>query len=537
MTFRVTIAVLFSAALFPVSLCRADDADMPDELRPHPDAIPNEHADGDVDRPELVPRIVRDGRILGGIVLDETDAELTGSWQYSTHTPPWVGIGYLHDQKSNKGESSVTYRPNLPTAGLYEVRMSHCYNVRRSVNTPVTIRHRDGATQVRINQQEVPEHGALFRTLGEFHFDAGSGGSVTISNDGTDGKYVIADAVQFIPIPDPSAGHRPVTTRPVTEQQRFSVTARASEIDPRVAAHPEIGLLIETPQGQPADVQHAAVDPRVPSRGRLVIWLMGHNEPLSQRLTSYGLHVIRPHYANKWFSLCCRETPVGEHCRGNIRLEAATGLDFSEEVEIPLPDGMMERSRQFLIWLHRQHPNGGWDQYLSNDQSAVRWEKVIMAGSSHGSTTAARFAKYQRVARVVALCGPRDQYQTWQMLPSATPENRYFGFSHVLDGGWTGDHYCRSWELLGMHRFGPIVNVDQAMPPYGNTRRLITDFDVGGDTRRAHSSVQPGRSAFRDADTGEYKHEEVWRFLFTHPVDIVGEADELDPDCLKNQRP
>ncbi len=96
------------------------------------------------------------------------------------------------------------------------------------------------------------------------------------------------------------------------------------------------------------------------------------------------------------------------------------------------------------------------------------------------------------MSRVVAFCGPRDQYQSWQGLPSATPENRYFGFSHVLDGGWTADHYCRSWELLGMNKFGPIVNVDKTKAPFGNTRRLITDFDVGGDAGRAHSSVVPG---------------------------------------------
>ncbi|MGC4121937.1 MAG: hypothetical protein QM765_46615 [Myxococcales bacterium] len=54
-------------------------------------------------------------------------------------------------------------------------------------------------------------------------------------------------------------------------------------------------------------------------------------------------------------------------------------------------------------------------------------------------------------------CGPRNQYETWQGLPSATPKNRFFAFSHVLDGGWTGGHYCRSWELLGLQEFGPVV--------------------------------------------------------------------------------
>ena len=318
--------------------------------------------------------------------------------------------------------------------------------------------------------------------------------------------------------------------------QHYKLKARASEIDSRVKAHPEIGFLIEDKKGKPADVQDASVDTRVAPKGKLVIWMMSHNKGLFDRVNSYGLHAIRVHYANKWFSICCKDKPVGEHCRGNIRLEAATGQDFSDEVDIPKPDGMMERAFQFVRWLDKENPQGGWGYFLTKDGTGLRWEDVIMAGASHGSTTSARFAKFQKVSRVVAFCGPRDQYQSWQSLPSKTPENRYFGFSHVLDGGWVGDHYCRSWELLGMHKFGPIVNVDKMAAPFGNTRRLITDFDVGGDARRAHSSVQPGSRAYKGKKTGKYMHEDVWKYLFTHPVDVVGKATELDPSCLKEQK-
>ncbi|MDA1162394.1 MAG: hypothetical protein O3B13_04770 [Planctomycetota bacterium] len=317
--------------------------------------------------------------------------------------------------------------------------------------------------------------------------------------------------------------------------QHYKLTARASKLDSRVKAHPEIGFLIDTKDGKPADVQHASVDTRVTPRGQLVIWLMGHNEQLFDRVNSYGLHAIQVSYANQWFSTCCRENPVGEHCRGNIRLEAATGQDFSDDVDIPQPDGMMERALQFVKWLAKENPQAGWSYFLTKDRKGLEWDRVIISGSSHGSTTAARFAKFQKVNRVVAFCGPRDQLQSWQSLPSATPENRYFGFSHVLDGGWVGDHYCRSWELLGMHRFGPIVNVDQAKPPYGNTRRLITDFDVNGDANRAHSSVVPGSRA-RKSSSGAYMHEDVWRYLFTQPIDIVGAATPLDDSCNRNQR-
>jgi hypothetical protein len=166
---------------------------------PHPDAVPNTHAPGDVDKPELVPFIVADPAALAGIVVDETAATLVGRWQYSTHTPPYVGIGYLHDQNEGKGQKSVTFIPDLPHDGLYEVRLAHCYNVRRATNTPVTIHHAGGDTTIRINQQETPPHGRLFRTLGTFRFRAGRTGWVRISNEGTEGKYVIADCVQWLP--------------------------------------------------------------------------------------------------------------------------------------------------------------------------------------------------------------------------------------------------------------------------------------------------------------------------------------------------
>jgi hypothetical protein len=55
--------------------------------------------------------------------------------------------------------------------------------------------------------------------------------------------------------------------------------------------------------GKPEDVEHAAVDTRVPSQGRLIVWLMAHNHLPFERLNAYGLYAIQPHYANKWFSI------------------------------------------------------------------------------------------------------------------------------------------------------------------------------------------------------------------------------------------
>lgn len=336
------------------------------------------------------------------------------------------------------------------------------------------------------------------------------------------------------------AGPAPEAT-PVTAYQdpaphRYDLQARASEIDPAAKEHPEIGFVFTGKDGKPQDLEHACVDTRAPDQGKLVIWLMGYNPGLFERVSGYGLHAIQVHYANGWFDKLYGEKPPADDLfLSKVRLEAATGEDFSPAVEIPQADGIMERSRQLVKWLAREQPQGHWEQFLTADGGSLQWDKVILAGISHGSTTAARMAKHVRVDRVVMFSGPRDQYEVWQGLPSATPPERFFGFSHVLDDGWANDHYCRSWQLLGLADFGPVVDVDQSSPPFANTRRLTSAADVKGDAKRAHGAVVPGNSTPKDA-AGKCLYEEVWRYLFTHPVGEIGEATAPDPDCRMQQR-
>lgn len=69
------------------------------------------------------------------------------------------------------------------------------------------------------------------------------------------------------------------------QPQRYELTARASQLDPRAQPHPEIDFVFEK-GGKPADLQHASVDTRVQPQGKLVIWLMGYSEPLFERVIS-----------------------------------------------------------------------------------------------------------------------------------------------------------------------------------------------------------------------------------------------------------
>jgi len=317
--------------------------------------------------------------------------------------------------------------------------------------------------------------------------------------------------------------------------RHYKLSARASEIDPRAREHPEIGFVFEK-DGKPQDLQRASVDTRVAPQGKLVIWLMGHNQELFDRVSGFGLHAIQVHYANGWFGkLYAGPPPDDDLFLSKIRLEAATGEDHGNAVAIPKPDGIKERTYQFVKWLEKENPQANWRQFITPDAGELRWEKIILAGISHGSTTAARFAKHQRVDRVVMFSGPRDQYEVWQTLPSATPENRYFGFTHILDDGWKNHHYPRSWQLMNLHQYGAIVNIDDTAHPYGNSRRLITAADVDGKPDRAHNAVIPGAAAVKGSN-GNYIHEDVWRYLFTHPVEETGEPVPAEQDCLIDQR-
>jgi len=322
--------------------------------------------------------------------------------------------------------------------------------------------------------------------------------------------------------------------KPPADAKLHHLTARASAIDPKAKEYADIDYIFADKAGKALDTEHAVLDTRVPQKGKLVIWLMGYNAPLFERIAGYGYHGIQVHYANGWFGKVPKELMNDGVSLGKIRLEAATGDDHSPWLKIAKPDGMMERAYQFVKWLAKEQPKGKWEQFISDDGKGLRWEKITVSGASHGSTTAARFAIHQKVDRVVMFCGPRDQTESWQGFPSATPGERFFGFSHVLDGGWTGDHYCRSWQMLGLNKYGPIVDVDKTPAPFGNSRRLTTAFDVKGDAKRAHSSVTPGGAAAKD-NKGKYQHEEVWKYLFNHPVEKVGEAVPVDPKCRMNQ--
>ncbi|MEX0585808.1 MAG: DUF1553 domain-containing protein [Pirellulales bacterium] len=147
------------------------------------------------------PKAARPVRVadLAGVVVDDPQAKRVGQWQASTSSKGYVGDGYLHDQDAQKGEKTLTFAPELPHAGQYEVRIAYTAGDNRAAAAPVTIFSADGETTVYVDQQTPPPVDGHFFPLGRFKFEKNGQGFVLVSNEGTRG-HVIADAVQFLPV-------------------------------------------------------------------------------------------------------------------------------------------------------------------------------------------------------------------------------------------------------------------------------------------------------------------------------------------------
>ena len=197
---------------------------------------------------------------LPGITLDNRSAELVGEWMRSQSSPRWVGEEYLHDKSEKKTEKTATFRPMIPKAGRYEVRLSYSAGSNRPKATPVTITHAKGETTVLVNQQKKPRHDTLFHTLGTFEFAQGKS-TLRISNKGTKGA-VIVDALQLLPeefTPSESKRHKPSKPNPkrdaLVRTLKKTISGQAKKLKDLRGKIPKAGVLMAVKDGVAADTK------------------------------------------------------------------------------------------------------------------------------------------------------------------------------------------------------------------------------------------------------------------------------------------
>jgi hypothetical protein len=135
---------------------------------------------------------------LPGIVLDDSKAKKVGDWTHSKYSNNFIGDGYLHDGNAGKGSKTLTFVPEIPKAGKYEVRLAYVPSTNRAPRVPVSVLHVDGEFEGHVNMQEAPPIDGRFVSLGTFRFNTNGQWFVMVSNEDTKG-HVVVDAVQFLP--------------------------------------------------------------------------------------------------------------------------------------------------------------------------------------------------------------------------------------------------------------------------------------------------------------------------------------------------
>ncbi|THF84587.1 golvesin C-terminal-like domain-containing protein [Cohnella fermenti] len=150
----------------------------------------------------VVADAVKFERLPDPIIVDNADSSgvtKIGTWTTASTQTDRYGANYLHDANTGKGTKSVTFTPELPISGTYEVYMMWPEHFNREDAVQVDIAYSGATSTVPVDQRS---NGGVWNLLGTYAFQAGTSGSVTIRNDAlaTPDGYVVADAVKFVPV-------------------------------------------------------------------------------------------------------------------------------------------------------------------------------------------------------------------------------------------------------------------------------------------------------------------------------------------------
>jgi hypothetical protein len=239
-----------------------------------------------------------------GIVVDDTQAKKVGEWKESQYSGNYIGRGYVHDLNAGKGEKTLTFQPELPASGKYDVWLAYTPGTNRDGAVPVTVFSADGEKTISVDMRQPPSIDGRFLSLGQYHFERNGAGFVLIANEGTTG-HVVADAVAFLPADRaPERGDKPsvapdVVRRLEAELKKLQQDAPRREMVMSVVEEPTIEDTrvhirgsVHT-LGEPAprgflQVAVVATPPPMPAnesgRRQLAEWIAGRDNPLTARV-------------------------------------------------------------------------------------------------------------------------------------------------------------------------------------------------------------------------------------------------------------
>lgn len=253
-------------------------------------------------------------QLAPGIIVDDLDAKLVGSWRASQSVAGYVGKSYLVAETGAATEPlQAIFSAKIKKAGEYEVRVAFTPHSNRTSKAKYQVQHSDGTSEVVVDQRKLARGESWF-SLGKFQFRKGKENAVTLFASGNDGA-VIADAVNWILHEKGKAAPPPKTSSKEDlaeleglRQEVESLQAERDTLQSRLPPQQKFLTIRETGKAQNipvhirGDVHNlgetvprgflTAVKPSLPeafsdqSSGRLELarWLVADQNPLSARV-------------------------------------------------------------------------------------------------------------------------------------------------------------------------------------------------------------------------------------------------------------
>ena len=128
------------------------------------------------------------------IILDNTNAVFTGTWETSTYDNNYYGINYHHDQNNGKGTKTARFTTALPRPGRWTVFGYWPSSNSRATEVPIDIIQGATTNTVVVSQRDT---GGVWRDLGTYAFTTNLPATVLIRTGGATNGHVIADAFGF----------------------------------------------------------------------------------------------------------------------------------------------------------------------------------------------------------------------------------------------------------------------------------------------------------------------------------------------------
>lgn len=280
---------------------------------------------------------------------------------------------------------------------------------------------------------------------------------------------------------------------------------------------------------------YVAINRSVRPRNQLFLFFPGTGatptfyQLISNRAADLGFHVINLNYPNDKAvnQLCGAGTDLD--CYGNVRLEILDGKDRSNLVQVSQANSIENRLIKLLVFLSKQFPNDGWEQFLNSN--GINWQAIVVSGHSQGGGMAGIIGRYHPVARSVMFSASDynerlQKLANWIANPTSTPNasspDKFWAFQHEQDELVPFNiNSTKTWPAYGMPAFGPIINVDSNISPYQNTHSLTTNLTVSGTGSSVYHGCVVVDLRVPKLSNGTPVYQVVWDYLLSNTIDTV----------------